>query len=239
MPAKALVSNVMFGCVHAPVAVVGAARNASTSAVAPALPSAETVCFGATAPSITIPTAVVGTTACTASRTDETVVAYWAAVAAVGAGPIVRYARFESCCASDAAYCANEGVTGVSASSSSSRGAGVAARLATTAGSGVVAPSGQLTVARLATTSGDTPVSSSLDGLTGVNGPEPTRTIGGASIANVWPFQSVAVMCTGYTPARFGCHVKVCQPPSSGRRLVGPAAVTATTVAGFDNQNRT
>ena len=98
----------MFGCVHAPAAAAGAARNASTSAVAPAFPRAATVCFGAAAPSITIPTATVGTTACTASRTDETVATYCAAVAAVGAGPIVRYARFGSCCASAAAYCANE-----------------------------------------------------------------------------------------------------------------------------------
>ena len=85
----------------------------------------------------------------------------------------------------------------MSASSSRRSGAGVAARLATTAGSGAVAPSGQVSAARFATTSGGAPVSSSVDGLTGANAPVPTRTIGGASIAKVWPFQSVAVMCTG------------------------------------------
>jgi alcohol dehydrogenase len=44
--------------------------------------------LGVTAPSIAIPTETAGRTACTASRTAETVATYCAAVAVVGAGPI-------------------------------------------------------------------------------------------------------------------------------------------------------
>ena len=198
MPANAFVSSVMFGCVHAPVAAVGAARNASTSATAPAFPSAATVCFGAAAPSIDHPDRDRGQRLrarhrAPTRRSPRT--APRSPPSAPGRRQVRQVRKLlrerrgvlreRRCRRRERVELEQERCRRRRQARDDRRDP---VRLRRPARS---------SDARFATTSGAAPVSSSVDGFTALNAPGPTRTIGGASIANVWPFQSVAVMCTG------------------------------------------
>src|SRR5581483_570849 len=169
--------------------------------------------------------------------------------------------------ASDAAYCASAACCDGSAgawpafsSTTASSPAGSCANAAASPGSGVLAPAGQATPIRTSrsprrcatapcdgsssaapTANAGCPVAADAPSLRGAfrAAAASTLTIGSASNDVRLPSQSVAATCTANTPADFGCHVSVRQPPANDTRFVGPAAVVTVTVDGFDSHSRT
>src|SRR6476659_1835999 len=258
---NASVSRARSAVVHAPADVAGAGRKSTSVAGAPA--TEATAPLGSVEPSISSASGVPGSAAPIAASAFV----YAAPVAPVGAGPSTSARSACTCATTDAAYCVSAARPAASAGNGLAFSCTIAATLggsccsvAAVVGSITVALTGHVSCRRTSlrpacAASADCVASGTVaptskggvaatgasafkrDGL-GFVSVEVARTNGSASNDVVFPAASVAARCTPYAPARFGVpHESVCHPPDTVSRFVGPAAVTAVTVDGFEIQN--